>query len=105
MANVFSKIGQWFKKTFSVLLRIFKDFFKKAFSELEKIVIAEFKEVAIEIVSTLKTTDLTSEEKRKAAFKELKKLISVSKYNVRDGLINALIEIAYSYVVNNPEKE
>lgn len=92
------KLWKWFKSLFNKALRIFKQFINDVFTETNKIIIGEFKDMAIEIVSKIDAQVLTNEEKREKAFKELKKNFKKEGIKVKDSLIYTLIELAVQYL-------
>lgn len=98
---MFKSVGNFFKSLFSALLRIFKGFIQDAFDEASKLVIAEFKDFAVATVTLLAKTDLSSEEKRKEAFRQIKEELKKSGKDVGDSIINSLVELAYQYYKNN----
>ena len=96
---------EWIKIFFSKFLKIFKVFVADAFSIASKIIIAEFKDVAISVVKDLTIKDLTNEEKRKQAFDALKRAMLDKGKSVGDSLIYALIELALQYVKEQASRE
>jgi len=101
MNKFFSKVGNWIGDIFKKLLKEFKEFIDAAIPEIEKIVIAELKDLAIEAVKNANTKDITNEEKRKMVFDTLKKSAKESGKDIKDSVINLLIELAYQHIKNN----
>lgn len=89
--------GTWLKKAFRRIGRIFKQFIGQVFDRAAKIFIAEMKDIGIAVVKELAGTDMTNEEKRKAAFKRLKKVAIENGHDAKDSLINLLIEMSLQY--------
>ncbi len=96
-----SKFSDWLKDLFSSLIRIFLKFIKDAFDRSSKLLIAEFKEFAISTVVTLASTDLTNEEKRAQAFKQIKEEAITRGKELGDSVANVLVELAVQYMKNN----
>jgi hypothetical protein len=69
----------------------------EAFTKAEQIVIAELKDFAINTVTTLASTDLTNEEKRKQAIEAIKNQAKAEGKEMTDSLAATLTELAYSY--------
>jgi len=90
----------WIRNLFNNLLKVFKKFLAIAIPVATQILTAEFKDVAIAIVTELTTTDLTNEQKREEAFKKIKEEIIKSGKEARDSFIYWLVETAYQYVKN-----
>jgi hypothetical protein len=87
----------WLKNLFNSLLRVFKQFIAIAIPTAQQILAAEFKDIAVAIVTELATTDLTNEEKRKQAFERIKAKIVESGKEASDSFVNWLVETAYQY--------
>jgi len=86
---------------FNKFIKIFKKFIKDAFDVTSKIVIGKYKEFAIEVVKDLSLQVLTNEEKRKKAFESIKEKAKKEGEELKESLINTLIELAVQYVKNN----
>lgn len=91
----------WLKSLWNKFVSIFKAFVEEAVDEVTKVVIAEFKDFAVEAVKEVASTDLSNEEKRKAVFASLKAKMIAEGKSVGDSVINLLIELAVSYVKKN----
>ena len=102
---MWSKIKTWFASLFNSFVRIFKAFVQEAFTLGEKIIVAQLKDFAIDVVKTLENSDLTNTERRKQAFKEIKKRAKEMGYEVSNSLIYSIIELALRYVKNEVRKE
>jgi len=91
---MFEVIGRFFKSLFNTLWRTFNSFLKKVGEILFDAGAAYILDVAREAVSELQATDLTDEEKRKKAFEKIKNYVEEKGLNVRDSVINSVIELA-----------
>lgn len=89
---------KWVENILNSLLKIFKIFIEDCFDKATKILIAEFKDFAVSVVSELKGQDLSNEEKRAEAFKRIKEKVKESGKDMGDSLINMLIELAVQYL-------
>jgi hypothetical protein len=84
----------WAKNLWSKLTRAFNVFIKEVFDAEAKLIIGQFKDLAIHIVADLATKDLSSEQKRAQAFKEIKETAITAGKDLSDTMINVLIELA-----------
>ena len=91
----------WFKKLWNRLVRIFDKFVDIALPIVTKMLIAEFKDAAINIVGTLQKTKLTNTAKRDKAFEDIKAEASKRGKNLSDSLVNLLIELALRFIKNS----
>jgi len=91
----------WFKKLWNRLVRIFDKFVDIALPIVTKMLIAEFKDAAINIVGTLQKTKLTNTAKRDKAFEDIKAEASKRGKNLSDSVIGLLIELALQFVKNS----
>ena len=85
----------------SKLLSTFNTFINEVFNKECKLLVAEFKDFAIQTVTTLASTDLTSESKRAEAFKAIKEEAIKRGKTLSDSMINILIELAVAWFKNN----
>jgi len=93
----------WFMGLFNKLIAAFKAFIKDAFDQATQLAIGEFSAFALSVVTTLASTDLTSEAKRLEAFKKIKDEAIARGKALSDSVINLLIELAYSkYKATHP---
>ena len=92
------KIRQWFQMIWNKMVRAFKSFIDAAIPLVTQILLAEFKDLAINIVGTLQNTELSNEEKRKQAFIEIKTEVTRRGKSLSDSLINLLIELSLQYI-------
>jgi len=90
----------WLKSLFSAVIRAFKKFIAKVFTSATQRIIGELKDYAVEVVSTLEDLDLTNEKRRKEAFKQIKEEAEKRAIEIRDSVINLLIEMAVQYIKN-----
>jgi len=91
----------WLKSLLSKFLSIFKSFVDEAVDAVGKAFIAEFKDFAVKAVADLSTSDLSSDEKRKAAFNKIKAEAIAKGKTVADSTVNLLIELAVSKIKQN----
>ena len=74
------------------------EFIADAIPPAKEIIIDALKGTAVEIVATLNMEDLLNEEKRKIAFDKIKEVAEEKGIEVRDSVINLLIELAVSWL-------
>jgi hypothetical protein len=84
----------WFKGLFSKAIAIFKEFIAEALPIVKQIIIVALKEIALEAVLKAQNTNLSDDEKRKQAFKEIKAYAIAKGIGARDSLINLMLELA-----------
>ena len=89
-----SGIGDFFKNIFSGLLRAFKAFIDLALPIAKQIIIAQLKDIALQIVKKLQDTKLTNPEKRNEAFEEIRDYAATCGIKASDSLINTVLELA-----------
>ena len=94
----------WFKEVFNRLIRVFGQFIEDAFNAGVKVLIAEFKDYAIDIVTRLAGMDMSNEQKRNEAFKAIKQEGVLRGKNLSSSLINLIIELAVQYLKNKLEE-
>lgn len=94
-------IIEWIKALFNKLMASFNEFIKEVFNQEAKLLIAEFKDFAIEVVKKLAVTDLSSEAKRLEAIKEIKEEAIRRGKELSDSMLNLLIELAVTWYKNN----
>ena len=86
---------EWIKGLFDMLLRHLKSFLRNVSKVLIKNGAKYILQVARETVEELAKTDLTNEQKRKEAFEEIKSFTKTKGLQIRDSVINTVIELAY----------
>ena len=91
---------QWLVNLFNKIIAAFKSFIQAVFPTASQLIIGKLKDFAVKIVSELSLSDLTNEEKREAAFDKIKAEAISQGLEVRDSLINLLIEMAVAYLKN-----
>lgn len=91
----------WLKNLFNNLLKVFKAFVNEAFSYTSKLLLAEFKEFAIQVVNQLEGTDLTDDEKRDEAIEQIKAEAKARGKELKDHLVRWLVETAVAYMKEN----
>lgn len=87
-------ILDWFKSLFSGVLKVFKKFIELALPIAKQLIIAALKDIAMQAVAELKGTDMANEDKRKAAFNQIKEYATNRGIKATDSLINTTIELA-----------
>lgn len=90
----------WLKRVFSKVRKIFSQFIKDVFQSALKVFIAELKDYAIALITTLVNTDMSNEAKRDKAFQGIRAAAISKGLEIRDSWINILIEMALQYVKN-----
>ncbi len=98
--NFWERLKLFFVRVGAVL----KNVLKSVFSVVSKQLIDELLDFAITICKDLDAEDLTSSEKRKEAFKSIKAEATERGLDLRDSLVNLLIELAVNYVKSLVEK-
>lgn len=89
------KLPLWLLSLFNKALAAFKSFFNAVFPIATQIVVGALKDVALQSVLRLRDADtMTNEQKREAAFKEIKEYAQLKGLDARDALINLVIEMA-----------
>lgn len=88
----------WLKSLWAKFVSVFKSFVDEAVDVVAKAFIAEFKDFAVSTVLKLASTDLSSADKRKAAFDAIKAEAKAKGKTVADNTINLLIELAVSKI-------
>jgi protein tyrosine/serine phosphatase len=63
------------------------------------LLLGKLKDFAIVVITNLAKTDLSSEEKRKAAFDEIKKQAKSAGRDLKDSVINLVIELCVQIVL------
>ena len=81
--------GLWNK-----FLLAFDGFIREVFDAQTKLIIGQFKDVAIAIIAKLMASDLSSDEKKAQAFKEIKEAAIAAGKELSSSMINLLIELA-----------
>jgi hypothetical protein len=94
-------IGTWFKALWSKFMNSCWVFLHDALDQATQIAIGQFSALAMEIVTTLASTDLTSEAKRLEAFKKLKDSAAAKGQAMSDSVANLLIELAVAKLKSN----
>jgi len=72
---MFKAIGRFFKSMFKNTAAIFTNFISFVFTNGLDIFIAEFKDVAMQIVESLESGDFSNDEKRDIAFNNIKSIV------------------------------
>ena len=87
-------IGTWFTGLWNKFIASFNVFIKEVFDAETKLVIGQFNVIAVAIIAKLATSDLSSDEKRVQAFKEIKEAALAAGKDLSNSMINLLIELA-----------
>ena len=88
--NLWSIICGWFNRARQELW----DLVHQIFTGVLEIMLANLKEIAMEVVMELAQTDLQNEEKRKIAFERIKEIATEKGIATKDSAINLMIELA-----------
>lgn len=91
---MFSAIKRFFLSAFRNLWRIIKEVFEGA---LEKF-LAELMDFALEIVRGLASKDMSSTDKRKTAFLEIKNKAIMKGMEWKDSWVNLLLEVCVAKI-------
>jgi len=91
---------QWLKNFFSKALKIVNAILKAVFTSAFKILMAKLQDIATMSITKLASTDLSNEEKRNQAFKEIKGYAMSQALSFNDRDINLIIETIYSSLKN-----
>lgn len=94
--SIISKI----RSMFSSLLRKFSSIIREVFPTVKRVVIAECYDVAMKVVEELNASNLSNDAKRKEAFQRIKDEVFASGKEVKDSIINILIEFAVQKLKN-----
>lgn len=93
-------IGEWFASMWNKFIAAFGNFIKEVFNQEIKILIGEFKDFAIKVVTDLSKVDLENEMKRAEAFKAIKEEAIKRGKTLSDNMTNLLIEMAVARLKN-----
>ena len=88
-------IAGFFKGLFNKFVSVFKAFLDEAIPLASQIIMGQLKDIALMAVTEMASTNLSNEEKRKAAVGKIKDYAKSKAIPAKDSLINALTEIAY----------
>ena len=84
----------WLKSLWSAAIKAFKVFIAAALPMAKQIIIGQLKDIASQAVIELQNSDLTNAEKREEAFNRIKSYAVDKGIEVKDSLINTIIELA-----------
>ena len=87
-------LGSWINFFFNRFVGIFKLFISEVLSVAKQIAIAQLKDIATYAVTEMQSTNMSNEDKRKAAFQKIKNYAVEKGVNAKDSLINLTIELA-----------
>jgi surface antigen len=88
-------IWNWIKAKF---VSTVKAFLASVFTKAKTEIIAALKDVAVQAVIKLADTDLSNEEKRKAAITEIKAYALARGIQVKDSMLALIVELAVQVV-------
>jgi len=88
---------------FNKFVKMCKEFLALALPLASQILVGKLRDVAITIVEKLQATDLTDEEKRAEAFRQISEYVTNAGIDIRDSLINLIIELALQFVKTRDE--
>ena len=101
LQNLYNKIKRWRTPAWlKDLINSLWSVIKEIISSSAEVLLAQIKDLAIETCSKIQNDPslLTNEDKRNAAFKEIKRTAEIRGLKVRDSLINLAIEIAVNFI-------
>ena len=90
----------WIKSLFSKALRIARALIKAVFTAGFEILLAKLQDIATQSITTLATSNLSNDEKRKAAFEDIKKAAIERAISINDREISLIIETVYNALRN-----
>jgi len=90
----------WIRDLFLRVIRVVKPILLAVFTAAFQILLAKLKDIATESITKLAMTDLTNEEKRGQAFKDIKSYAMSKMLSVNDSDINLIIEVIYKQLKN-----
>jgi len=93
--RMFKNIWNWIK---SLIVPALGDFFKAVFTKAKQEAISALKDIAVQTVLSLADTDLSNEEKRKAAFSKIKNYAVTRGIQAGDSTINLIVEMAVASI-------
>lgn len=93
---MWTKVKTFFSKLWGTL----RDFLSNVFTATTSVVVSELKGIAINTVKELSSTDLSDDKKREQAFDAIYNYAIDEGLNVKDSVINLVIEMAVQYVKN-----
>ncbi len=91
---------KWISDLFLKVIRIVKPILLAVFTSAFQILLAKLKDIAANSITTLASTNLTNEEKRNTAFKDIKTYAIEKMLSVSDSDINLIIEVIYKQLKN-----
>ena len=92
------------RRIFNFAIRELWSFIKVAFAGAVELALAQIKDVAIVTVAELQNQDMSNEDKRRIAFNRIKTYVTDKGLNIKDSLINLIIEIAVAYIKEKLKK-
>jgi len=97
---MFKKIWKKIKNVFVSVWGQVKEFLKTAIPQVVAIIFLDLKDFAIQVVSELELKDISNEEKRKQALEKIKEEAKKRGFELKDRIVNLLIELALNYIKN-----
>lgn len=94
------RIFSWISGLFLKVIRTIKPILAEVFHTAFQILLEKLKDVAAQSIITLSETQLSNEEKRNQAFKDIKKYAVEKMLTVNDSDINLILEIIYKQLKN-----
>lgn len=94
------KIKLIFRRLWIWLKRFFGRFIKQAIPLVSQEIIEELKDFAINVIRELDVKRLSNEKKRQEAFERIKEEAKRRGMEVKDSLVNLLIELVLQYLKN-----
>lgn len=87
-------MGKFFSWLKSLWQGVFGQFLREVFTEAKVKVVVALKDIAIEAVTELATTNITNEAKRKQAFDKIKAYAKEKGIEAGESLVNLVLEMA-----------
>jgi len=91
---------KWIKAIFFKVTKALGSFFKQVFTSGFQVFLAEVKDFAKQVVSRLETADLSNNEKREQAFKEILDYILSKKIYYKNNWVYIVIGLALEAIRN-----
>jgi len=97
---MFKEIWKKIKRILKGIYCELKEFIRTAIPQVVAVIFLDLKDFAIQIVTQLEFEDLTNEEKRKTAAQMIKEEAKKRGFELKDRIVNLLIELALNYIRN-----
>jgi len=94
-------IFKWLKNLFFRVRDTIRSILIAVFHASFQLLLEKLKDVATNAITTLATTDLSNEQKRQEAFKQIQQYAMAQALSIKDREIFLIIEIIYSQLKND----